>query len=124
MAADHDDELAVLEDGGAADAEEGFGNVEFGEGVALPDPFAGGEVEAEEDAFGAVGVAKGIGEEGGAARAVVIAEGVDEAAGVGVFPEGLAGGGVEAFDDFLGTGAVVKDEAISADTGGAVSGAD
>ena len=124
LSANHDDEFAVFEDGGAANAEESFGDVEFGEGVPLPDAFSGGEVEAEEDAFGAVGIAVGFGEKGRAAGAVVVAERVDEAAGVGVFPEAFTGGGVETFDDFLRARAVVEDEAVGADAGRAVAGAD
>ncbi|MEY5014071.1 MAG: hypothetical protein RIS92_429 [Verrucomicrobiota bacterium] len=124
LSADHDDEFAVFEDGGATDAEEGFGDVELGEGVSLPDAFSGGEFEAEEDAFCSIGVAMGFGEEGGAAGSVIVTEGVDEPAGVGVFPEGFTGGGVEAFDDFLWAGAVVEDESIGADAGGAVAGTD
>ncbi len=109
LSTDHDDEFAVLEDGGATDAEECFGDVELGESVSLPDPFSGGEVEAEEDAFGSIGIAMGFGEKGGAAGSVVVTEGVDEPAGVGVFPEGFTGGGVEAFDDFLWAGAMMED---------------
>src|SRR5204863_9634187 len=103
-----------------ADAEEAFEDGEIFLRVALPDDFARVELEAEEDAFRAEGVAVFGSENGRAARAVVVAVGVAEVAGVLMGPEGLAGESVEALDDFLTLAVVMEDKALAENGGSAV----
>lgn len=119
LGADLDDEETVFEERRAPGAEEGFGDIEVGGGAAFPDFATGEEIEAEEDAFGAEGEAVSVGEDGGAAGAVIVAERVAVIGRVGVFPEGLAGLSVASLDDFLIGEAMMEDEDFSADAGGA-----
>ena len=124
LGADLDDEETVFEERRAPGAEEGFGDIEVGGGAAFPDFATGEEIEAEEDTFGAEGEAMSVGEDGGAAGAVIVAERVAVIGRVGVFPEGLAGLSVASLDDFLIGDAMMEDEDFSADAGGAEAFAD
>jgi len=124
LSADEDDEESVFEDRRAARAEKVVGDFPVFRGIALPDFFAGFEMQAEQFALRAERIAAVFGEQRRAAGAVVIAVGVGEIGVVLVFPDGFTGDGVEAFDNVFVFQTVVNDEAFAEDGGGAVTGAD
>ncbi len=119
----HDDHL-VHDDRGAAGSEVAFLRGELAVGLALPERGAAGEVVAGEDSLGSEGHDLVADDRGCAEGPVTAADLGAEGGAVGLFPEGLSGPGVEAFDDLIGVDAVKEDQAFSGDDGAGVAGAD
>ena len=110
LAAQHHDELVAFENRCAADAEERVGHIPVLRRVAFPEELAALEIEADQFAFGAEGVTAALGEQRRAARAVVVAEGIDEPARVGVTPDRFSRGGEEGFHDLFVGDAMMQHE--------------
>src|SRR5262249_27318852 len=86
LAANHHNEQAVLQNRRTANAEECWRNGPIGSGVALPDEFAGFQIEANEFSFSAKCITAVVGQQRGTARAIIVAVRIDEVTGIGVAP--------------------------------------
>ena len=115
LPAHHDDEQAVLENGGAADAEKGLRHLEIRRRVALPDQLARPQIQADQLSFRAKRIAAIGREQGRGARAVVVSEGINKMARVRETPERLPGGGGQAFHHLLIAEAMVEHESLAQD---------
>src|SRR5207247_164817 len=96
------------------DAEKGCRHVPVHAGIALPDEFPVRQFETHQLAFGAKSVAALPGEKRRGARSVIVTVRIDESAGIGMAPDGLAGGGLGALDHFLIAVSMVEHEKIAA----------
>jgi len=124
LTADGDDEPVSFENRRRADAEESVRDGHLRQQVALPHNLARIKLETQQPSLCAERIAVRFGQNGTAARAVVVSVRVLERARIGVRPQQFAGVGPQAVDNLLASLPVMHHQTPAAHRRRAVAGPD